>query len=358
MPEIFPFIVRPNRMKKTIVNILKVGLPLGFGIFLIWLFYDALCPDQRTELFGAFGKANYFWVGFSVILGFISHLSRSWRWRYMLESMGYKIKFWNGYHAVMIGYIVNLIFPRAGEASRAGILSKTENVPFEKGFGSIIAERAIDVVMLGIITGIALLLQWNMLDEFQTKISGFTSGESGCGNAFIFGLLGKIVLYLIVAAVTGGVIMAIASKKFRKKFIDFIKGIWEGGMSIFRMKKKLLFIGHTFIIWILYVAMFIVCFFAIDSTATLGINAWLAGFIAGTVGLVMVQGGIGVYPAFVGLIVTTYLNPQAPGILPDALALGWIMWSSQTIMMIILGLVSLILNGKQVKLINEQPQSN
>ena len=100
--------------------------------------------------------------------------------------------------------------------------------------------------------------------------------------------------------------------------------------------------------------MFSVCFYALETTAVLGIDAMLAGFIAGTIGIILVQGGIGVYPALVGLIVTTYLAPNEPGILPDALALGWIIWTSQTLLMIILGLISLAINSRNVKFINNE----
>ena len=341
-------------MKAKLINGIKIILPLAFGVFLIWLFYDALCEDQKADLFLAFKKAKYGWVFLAMVLGFLSHLSRSWRWRYLLESMGHKVKFWNAYHAVMIGYIINYVLPRAGEASRAGVLTQTEKVPFKKGFGSIIAERAIDVGMLGIIFAITMFMQFDMIEAFQTKINSFTAGDSGCGNSSMFTVLGNIVKYGILVGATAGVLFAILSKNFRLKLFDFLKGVWEGAISIFKTNKKLLFLLHTLIIWVLYVAMFIVVFFALDTTANLGIDAWLAGFIAGTIGLVIVQGGIGVYPAFVGLIVTTYLNPDAPGILPDALALGWLMWASQTIMMIVLGLISLLINSKNIKFAKDE----
>ena len=162
-------------------------------------------------------------------------------------------------------------------------------------------------------------------------------------NSLIFTILGKIVTYGIALLLVGGIVYGIISKAFRKKLIEFILGVIEGGLSVFKMKKKLLFLLHTGFIWIMYVIMFVVCFFTLESTADLGINAWLAGFVAGTIAFIIVQGGIGVYPAFVGLIVTTYINPSAPGILPDALALGWIIWASQTAMVIILVCLLIIL---------------
>lgn len=343
-------------MKAKLISALKIVLPLGFGFFLIWLFYDALCDDQKKELFKAFKEANYWWVGLSLMLGFASHLSRAWRWKYLLSPMGYKVSFWNAYHALMIGYVVNLVIPRAGEASRAGILTKTEQVPFKKGFGTIIAERAIDLVMLGVVVVITLWLQVDKLDLFQAKIDTFNTPGQGCGNTMIFSVLGKIVTYGILAGLAVGLVLFIFIQKFRTRIAEFVKGVLEGIFSIFKTNQKLLYIAHTLFIWIMYIAMFSVCFYALDSTAVLGLDAMFSGFVAGTIGIVLVQGGIGVYPAFVGLILTVYLAPaNYVGIFPDALALGWILWTSQTIMMIVLGLISLVLNGRNIKFQTHEP---
>ena len=335
-------------MKTSIIKFLKLSIPIIFGIGLIWLFYDALCEKQKTELFKAFSEANYFWVILSLVFGWFSHLSRSQRQKYLLKPMGYNVTFWNTYHALMIGYLVNLAFPRAGEASRAGMLFKTEKVPFEKGFGTIIAERAFDVLMLGIITLIAIALQFDKLDLFITAKNNFNSGDGICGNTEVFSILGSIVKWGIIISLIVGTLIFIIKKDLRHKILKIINGVFEGVFAIFKSKDKLPFIGHTIFIWTMYVIMFSICFLALDSTANLGIDAMLAGFIAGTIGMVVVQGGIGVYPAFVGLIVTIYMtNSGNTAISPQALALGWIIWTSQTLMMIVLGLISMIINSKK-----------
>ena len=117
--------------------------------------------------------------------------------------------------------------------------------------------------------------------------------------------------------------------------------------SIFKSKYKGPFILHTLLIWLCYVLFFAVCFPALDTTADIGIDGMLAGFIAGSLGIVLVQGGIGVYPAFVGLILTTFIDGEyGLGIHPQGLALGWLIWTCQTLMMIVLGLISLIYVGR------------
>lgn len=339
-------------MKKKLINAIKIIIPLSIGGGLIWLFYDALCENQKSELFRAFKTAHYSWVLLSLVLGWMSHLSRAARQRYLLEPLGYKVSFWNSYHALMTGYLINLLFPRAGEASRAGILTKSDNVPFDKGFGTIIAERAIDVVMLGIIGVLMLVLQIDKIDLFQEKIQMFrTEGIETCGNQMVFHVLGLIIKWGVILGVLAAIVLFIFKPHIRQKLIDLVRGVFQGLFSIFKSKNKLPFIGHTIAIWVLYVAMFSLCFYSLDDTAHLGLDAMLAGFVAGTLGMVFVQGGIGVYPAFVGLIITIYLAPaDYTGISPEALALGWIIWASQTIMMIILGLVSMIVSGKNVSI--------
>lgn len=342
-------------MKAQILKTLKLVIPILFGVGLIWLFYDALCEEDKHKLFKAFKSADYTWVFLSLLLGWLSHLARAYRQKYLLNPLGYKVSFWNLYHALMIGYLINLAFPRAGEASRAGILTKTENVPFNKGFGTILAERAVDVFMLGIVTLIMLSFQYDKLDLFLEAKDNFQSGKGACGNTMIFAVLGGVIKWAIILGVVGGIILFIIKPSIREKIIEMIKGIFTGIFSILKSKNKGGFIGFTFLIWMLYVLMFSVCFYALDSTAHLGIDAMLAGFVAGTVGMIVVQGGIGVYPAFVGFIISIYLvsNNSTSTINPEALALGWIIWTSQTLMMIVLGLVSLLINGKNIKLINE-----
>ena len=99
-------------------------------------------------LIGYFKNANYSWVFLGLLFGILSHLSRAYRWKFMLEPIGYKPKFTNSVLAVLIAYLVNLAIPRAGEVSRAAVMANYENVPFEKGFGTIVAERIADLIMM------------------------------------------------------------------------------------------------------------------------------------------------------------------------------------------------------------------
>jgi hypothetical protein len=129
------------------------------------------------------------------------------------------------------------------------------------------------------------------------------------------------------------------------------RGFWEGLRSVLMTRDRSAFIAHTLIIWGLYVAMFWVGFYALPSTASVPFAGIMAGFIAGSVGIVLVQGGIGVYPAFVALIVGVYMAPPESGglIRPDALAMGWLLWVAQSILLIGLGGLSLLLISRKGK---------
>ncbi len=333
-------------MKSKIFTVLKIVLSLAFGVFIIWLFYDALCADQRTQLFQAFKDANYFWVFLGVLMSWLAFMSRAYRWKFSLEPMGHKVKFWQLYHSVAIGYLVNMVFPRAGEASRAGVIAKSDGVPFQKGFGSILAERAVDASVLATIALVTFFMQSDRYEMFTTKMDEFQSGRVGCGNTVIFSILGKIVLYGVLAGVVLAVVLFVIRPSFRSKLRDFVAGIFEGLLSIFRMQKKVAYLGHTALIWLLYIGMFYVNFQAVDGMEGMGWDAIFAGFVAGAVGIVLVQGGIGLYPAFVGLTVSMYIPGVSTGIAPEALAMGWIAWTAQAVGIVVFGLISLALAKK------------
>ncbi|HMN04470.1 MAG TPA: lysylphosphatidylglycerol synthase transmembrane domain-containing protein [Flavobacteriales bacterium] len=330
-------------MKKALINILKVGLPMAIGVWLVFYFYDALDEDQRTELFAAFRQADLRWLAVATVVGWLSHVSRSWRWRYILQPLGYRPGFWNCYHAVMAGYFLNLFIPRAGEASRAISIYRTEKVPFEKGFGTIMAERAVDMLMLLGIAAVTLLLQWDKLGLFRSRIEAFRASQGPAGEqGFAWG---PWVIALMVAGLLAGAYLLATRPALRDKLHELARGFGQGLRSVFRTRNKSGFILHTFLIWGAYVGMFQLGFLALPETADVPAAGVLAGFVAGAIGIVLVQGGIGVYPAFVALIVSIYMIPPLGGglIRPEALAMGWLLWLVQTVMLIVLGGLSLLL---------------
>lgn len=332
-------------MKRAIINALKIAVPLGIGVWLIYSQYvDLKEKGKLQELIDAFRAADLSWLYLATVIGWLAHVSRAWRWRYLLEPLGHKPGFWNSYHAVMIGYFMNMFLPRAGEASRGASLYATEKVPFEKGFGTIMAERAIDMLVLLLIVGIALSLQVDKLDMLRTNVARFRSENAQTASGFPWGIA---IMGLLVVGALVLVFLAYKRPALRARLMDLVRGFLQGLQAVFRTKHKQAFVLHTVLIWGAYLGMFQLGFYCLPTMAAVPFAGVLAGFIAGAISIVLVQGGIGVYPAFVALIVGIYLGPGADGALirPDALAMGWLLWAAQTLMIIALGGVSLLLTS-------------
>ena len=251
----------------------------------------------------------------------MSHLSRAYRWQFLLEPMGYKPKFTNSVLTVLVAYLLNLFIPRSGEVARAAAISKYEDIPFQKAFGTIVAERVADVIMLFSIIGVAFLMQTELLSEYLFKDDGSNPWHKFILLASL--ALTVLILYFIFKKSKWGFVL---------KIKKFIKGLFEGMMSIIHMKKKGVFIFHTFLIWTFYVLMFYVVTFAIPETSHLPIGAIVVGFVVGGLSMALTNGGLGTYPVFVASVFILYGVENNP-----ARAFGWIVWTSQTLMVLVFG---------------------
>ena len=312
-------------MIKGLKNKLKIILPLALGVFLVWYSYQQTTPEDRQLILTNFREANYLWVFLSLLAGLLSHFMRAWRWNLMLAPMGYHPRFGNNVMAILIAYLANLGIPRSGEVFRATTLSSYEKIPFEKGFGTIVAERIIDLIMLLLIVVLAAVFQTDIIiDYFAEK------GINPLNTIIALGLLG----FSGIAALW---FLNRTRIPFLQKFRRLIRGLTEGLTSIFKMKAKGAFIGYTFGIWILYVAMFWLIKFSIPETESLGIAEILVAFVAGAFAMSTTNGGIGLYPLAVSKILVFYGISKASG---DTF--GWIMWSSQTLMVVLFGALSFL----------------
>lgn len=330
-------------LKLSVKSILKTILPLALGIYLIWYFFSSMSEESLKVFYTALREANYFWILLSLVLSFGAFCIRAYRWKYVLEPMGYKTKFWNRYHALMIGYLVNLTIPRAGEASRSAMLFRSDGVPFSKSFGTIIAERAVDLVMLA---SVACITAWIGYDEFiaifnQIKIQfAPTPTEDG-------GFPWKIVIYTIVGVGLLAVILLMTfSVKWKTKLLGFVKDVFAGLVSIFKSKNPGAYLFQTLMIWSLYILYFAIPFLSLEATKDFPLDGILLAFIAGSLGITFTNGGIGTFPLLVGLVIVFYSGNSDPNALAIGNALGMIIWVSQTLLLIIMGLISLVLLPK------------
>lgn len=311
-----------KRTKKT----LFIVLPIALGVFLIWYFLSKLTDQDKTDIVNSFRTADYWWVLLSLILGILSHLSRAYRWQFVLEPLGFRPKFPNMIMTVLIAYLLNLLIPRSGEIARATAISKYENIPFEKAFGTIVAERIADIIMLLIIIGLAFFMQADLLTKYLFK---------GSSSNPVYSILLVLGLGLV------GILFYRSIKRsqniFFVKIRNFINGLIEGIVSIFKMKKKWAFIFHTIFIWLMYVLMFYVVSFALPETTHLAFEAIIVGFVVGGLSMALTNGGLGTYPVFVASALILYNIEENP-----ARAFGWIMWTAQTLMVLLFGGLSFL----------------
>lgn len=256
----------------------------------------------------------------SAVFGALSHISRAYRWQFLLAPLGYSPRLINSVLAVLIGYVSNLGIPRSGELFRATVMDRFENIPFQKGFGTVIAERLVDLVILLCFVSLALILQFDLIWDIIAKKS-----------------INPVQIIIIIVS---GVVLSLVLRKFinqsNNRFLNkvrlFFAGLWEGIISLKKMEHKWAFIGHTLFIWLMYLAMFYIIKFSIPETASLGLECLIAAFVVGALAISATNGGVGIYPFSVSLVLIAY------GISKESsLAFGWIMWTSQTVMVVLFG---------------------
>lgn len=313
-------------MKKTLITTLKIVLPIGIGIYLTWFFISKMSDAELDNLKNAFIHADYRYIFLAIILSLLSHMSRSYRWKYMLTPLGYHPKFWKMYHSVMIGYIINLTIPRSGEVARAGYYAKYEKgATFDKIFGTIIVERVIDMLMLGLVFGITVYLQKDI--EAFNNITDTGKSDSTMPLWVYFAVAGFAAI---------GMVVIIKSQKIKEKVINLIKGVLDGVKTIFQLKQRVAYIAHTFFIWVCYLGMIWVCAFALPETSHLSVNAVFAAFFAGGIAMSTTPGGIGLYPLMVSAVLINLYGIE------NAESFSMLTWTSITIFTIIAGLISLL----------------
>ena len=302
---------------------LKTFLPISIGLFCIYYSFKDINFLDFQELFT---DINFIWIFFGLILGALSHISRSYRWKFLVNPLGYKLGIKNSILSVFAAYLINYTIPRAGDVARASIISNYEKIPFEKLIGTIIAERIVDMICISSLILISLIYEFERISE---KIINLISGVN-FSNFLIF----LIAIFLIILLI----FRILKRFKFHKKFSNFLAGLKSGLTVITRMEQKFAFIVHSIFIWLMYVLMFYVTSFAFTDLHGANFFHLLISFTLAALSIMFSNGGIGIYPLAVEESLFWYGIESVNG-----LAFGWVMWLSQTIMVIIFGGLSLFI---------------
>ncbi|QCR24056.1 lysylphosphatidylglycerol synthase transmembrane domain-containing protein [Pontibacter sp. SGAir0037] len=321
---------------KKLLSVLKYSLLLAVSAFLMWY---ALKELDFEKLWAELQNVNYFWIILSLLMGVAAYFSRAYRWQMQLKTADYRPSLINTYNAMMVGYVANLVLPRMGEVVRCSVLKRTNGIPVNTAFGTVIAERFIDTVMLLVALGLTFLLEFGRLRDFfiglfQDKYNSLEQNFSS------FYLLGAILLILVFLFLATGVLYFNKLKKnaFFLKVVAFVKGMLQGIFSIAKLESQSRFWAHTVFVWFMYFTMSWVVFYALPGTAHLSWTAGLSILVIGSLGMAApVQGGVGVYHLLVQTTLLLYGVSKEAG-----MAYALVAHTSQTLLVVLMGVLSFI----------------
>ncbi len=296
---------------KKLGRYFRVILFLALGLLLLW--WVTRGQDLDKIVF-EFRNANYFWIILALIAGVLSHVARALRWNILIRSMGYKVGLGKTFHAVMSGYLANLVVPRLGEVSKCAVLSKSNGIPFNSLAGTMIAERLIDVITLVLLMFFTIVFQFSFLKDFLYDFffsSLIAKGTSGMVIIMIAGSLFLLVLFLLAWWLRKKLMNAEADT-FAYKLKRQLRGFVNGIKTLWKMGSKVLFVFYSLLIWALYFLTAYLGFFALTATSHLSPMAGLTLLAVGSLGILApVPGGIGTYH-FITIATLTQLYAIAP----------------------------------------------
>lgn len=322
-------------MKRFVANILKYLIGFGIAAVLIWWSLHKLSSKDLLDIKQALFRAR-FWLllpVFAILL--LSHWFRAIRWKQLIAPMGYNPPVLDLVCGILIGYIANQLIPRAGEIVRCTAVAKVNKIPPEKIIGTMVAERAFDVICLALITTGTFFMEYRYIESYFSEIlHGIKQGLLH-GGSKRWWILGSIIL---VIALLVWIAKRAQSHKWGRFLATVARGLWEGLMSIKKVENKPLFLLNTLFIWSCYImATWLGCF-ALEETSHLTISTSVAMLVFGTFGIIVAPGGLGAYPIAIQKTLGFYGLDENIG-----LATGWILWLAQFLFTIIFGLAAYLL---------------
>ena len=331
-------------MKKRFFTILKYIFFLGLGLFLVWWQFNKMTAAQKDQFSESLRHANYWLILPVIIMAILSHISRSVRWKILIEPMGYKPSTINTFYSVMSGYVANTFVPRAGEILKCSLLSRYEKIPMNKLIGTILIERAFDLICYLVLIVLTILIQINKVSAFiKEKFAEMVKNKSH------FPLWLKFIVAVFIIIILVYLIKVFLKKFAHHRYIIHIKGFHigfvEGLNSIRYLKNKRWFLAHTLFIWSMYLMEIYVGFSALSATAHLGIAEACSVLSLATLGMIVSPGGIGAFPLAVQEVLLIYNV--------DNVSFGWLIWGVSTAIILVVGLFSFVLLVYKNKKLNE-----
>jgi uncharacterized protein (TIRG00374 family) len=315
-------------VNKHIVKVLKIFLPIALGVFILyWLYRDfdfALVGEVLRD------GTNWWWMLLSLLFGVLSHVLRGLRWKLTLAPLGAYPRAGSCVDAVFVSYAANLVLPRVGEVSRCGILSRYEGVPFAQSLGTVVTERAIDMLCMLLLTSVTFFVQMPVFFTFFE--------QTGTKIPSLVHLFSSVWFYISLFCVIGIGVVAyylLRTLSFFEKFKGMAVGVWKGIMSLKHVSSMPLFLLYTLLIWACYFFHFYITLNCFSFTSHLSILAGLVLFVGGTFAvLVPTPNGAGPWHFAVITMMMLYGVTAT-----DAAVFALIVHGIQTLLVIMLGVV-------------------
>lgn len=324
---------------KQLLTVLKYALLLSIsGLLMAY----AIRGQDLSRIGQTLREANYGWLALTLLLSALGYFSRAYRWKMQLDSATSvaRASYSEVYHAMMVGYLANLVLPRMGEVIRCSVLQRTGRVPVEVSLGTVVAERIIDVLVLLTLLGATLLVDFNKFWNWVTDwlLTGRYDALARNGNTLL--VVGLIVVVLLVGGLVGVLrnLERLQSNPLFNRLVGFIRGMLAGLFSVLKLERKGLFVFHTLFTWSVYFLSSYFTFFAFSETSSLGLGAGLAVLTFGAFGMAApVSGGIGTFHLLVQSTLLVYGISKEGGIAYALVAHG-----AQTLLVVLMGGISFV----------------
>lgn len=312
-------------MSKPIVNGLKYLLFLGMGLLLLWWAYK---DTDLDEILHSLSKSHWGWILVALVLNYTATALRGIRWNILLEPLGHRADTWTSIHSVAFGYLMNDLVPRSGEVARCTLLNRAEKIPLNGLIGTVLLERIVDVLMLGLILVLSLWLHGNEMAHLFSQV------DAGKGT---------LLLKLALAALAGLMFLLFVLRTLKHipivaRINSFFSGVGRGLRSIITLRRKGLFFLYTIGIWGTWLIMTQCMMFALDETKMMRPDDSLFLMAAASLAmLIPTQGGLGAYHFVTKLAFVALGLGETVG-----LTFAAISWTGKTILEIAAGVTGFI----------------